>query len=336
MRIKDYIGSDRQLGFIQRCRLAEGKADGVDAAIIENGGGLSMMVLPGRGMDIPYLYAKGKGLHFLSSTGITASPYHEKEGYEWLRSFFAGTLTTCGLTFMGHPDEDEGEKLGLHGRISNTPAEDVRVYQEFKEDVLHLALEGILRESKMFGEHLVMQRRIETDSTRIGFTLTDTVVNRGNSVTPLMIMYHINFGYPLLNPAGGIISSGNPPVPGNEEAERPGEPELWDKFQEAEYGYSERLYYHSFNTNENKVVMELLENRKDPVHSPRVTLEFSSAQLPHMVEWKSMQDQQYVLGLEPCNVLPLGRSSLRERGELPLLEPGEERSISFTYTYREP
>ena len=36
-------------------------------------------------------------------------------------------MTTCGLTYMGAPCTDAGDTLGLHGRISNTPACDVGV-----------------------------------------------------------------------------------------------------------------------------------------------------------------------------------------------------------------
>jgi hypothetical protein len=335
MKLRDYIGDAKQLGFIQRCKLSEGKMDNVDAAIIQNGGGLNMMVLPGRGMDIPYVYAKGMGLHFSSSTGITAAPYYEKDGVEFLRSFFAGTLTTCGVTFAGHPDEDNGEKLGLHGRISNTPAEDVRVYQDFRDGVLQLAIEGTLKEAKMFGEYVALTRRIETDSQRMGFTLIDTIENRGNIPAPLMIMYHINFGYPLLNPDSRVVSSSGRPAPGNTLAEKPEEMAVWDQFQEPEPGYAERLFFHTFDPATNPVSVELLQDKSRPESSPRVRLEFDPADLPNMVHWKSMQDQQYVVGLEPCNVLPVGRSRLRKEGRLPMLQPEERKTITLRYDFIE-
>ncbi len=87
MKLLDYVGDVKQIGFIQRCRLSEGRMDGIDAAIIQNGCGLNMMVLPGCGMDIPYLYIDGMGLHFFSGTGITSPSYYDKEDTEWLRSF---------------------------------------------------------------------------------------------------------------------------------------------------------------------------------------------------------------------------------------------------------
>ncbi len=333
MELRDYIGDAKQLGFIQRCRLSEGKMDNVDAAVIKNGNGLDMMVLPGRGMDIPYVYADGMGLHFSSGTGITAPAFFEKDGVEWLRSFFVGTLTTCGITYAGHPQVDNGEQLGLHGRISNTPAEDVRVYQDFADGILSLAIEGTLREVKFFGDYAVLMRRVETDSTRKGFTIIDTIENRGTEPMPVMMLYHINFGYPLLNPDAGVISSGGDPVPGNSEAEKPGEMERWNRFREPADRYDERLFYHTFSPDAGKAWVELLQDINRPESSPRVRLEFDPNELPNMVQWKMLRKQHYVLGLEPCNVLPVGRERLREEGRLPMLSPGDRKQITIRYEY---
>ncbi|MBL7005913.1 MAG: aldose 1-epimerase family protein [Spirochaetia bacterium] len=336
MKIRDYIGDAKQLGFVQRCKLSEGKMDGVDAAVIQNGNGLNMMVLPGRGMDIPYVYVDGMGLHFFSGTGITAPAYYDKENVEWLRSFFAGTLTTCGITYAGHPQIDGDEQLGLHGRISNTPAEDVRVFQEFRDGILHLAVEGTLKEVKFFGDYAVLIRRVETDSTRKGFTIIDTIENRGSNPMPLMMLYHINFGYPLLNPDAGVVTNGATPFPGNNNAKLEGELEKWNTFQEAADVYPERLFYHTFRKEDGLVTVELLQDRSKPDTSPRVRMKFDPDVLPNMVQWKSMQKQQYVVGLEPCTVLPTGREKLRNEGKLPMLQPEERREIRIIYDYIKP
>jgi hypothetical protein len=55
-------------------------------------------------------------------------------------------------------------------------------------------------------------------------------------------------------------------------------------------------------------------------------LSYDAAALPYLVQWKMMGEGLYVLGIEPtnCGVLA-GRAAARERGELPILEPGESR-----------
>jgi hypothetical protein len=41
-------------------------------------------------------------------------------------------MTTCGLTFFGQPEQDGAESLGLHGRISHIPAQNVRLMTEWQ------------------------------------------------------------------------------------------------------------------------------------------------------------------------------------------------------------
>ena len=44
-----------------------------------------------------------------------------------------------------------------------------------------------------------------------------------------------------------------------------------------------------------------------------------------MTEWKMMGEHTYAVGVEPCNVGMAPRNVLREKGLLPMLEPGEAR-----------
>lgn len=81
----------------------------------------------------------GKSLCWRSSIGEVHPHFFEPEGMGWARSFLGGLLTTCGLTYCGAPCEDEGEKLGLHGRISHIPADKVSLeekcyYHKMRED----------------------------------------------------------------------------------------------------------------------------------------------------------------------------------------------------------
>src|SRR6185312_8992267 len=97
----------------------------------------------------------------------------------WLWSFFGGLLTTCGLTQVGSPNEDEGEALGLHGRIANVPAEEVRWGSAWEGDELTFWIAGTMREARLFGPDMRLHRRI---STRLGsrtLRIENTVENAG-------------------------------------------------------------------------------------------------------------------------------------------------------------
>ena len=56
------------------------------------------------------------------AASLATSQADANQGLEWLYSFAGGLLTTCGLTHVGGPEEDEFGRRGLHGRISNLPA----------------------------------------------------------------------------------------------------------------------------------------------------------------------------------------------------------------------
>ena len=55
-----------------------------------------------------------------AKTGDVGPAFYEPAGSDWMRGSFMGLLTTCGLTFVGHPEvdpEEENTELGLHGRL---------------------------------------------------------------------------------------------------------------------------------------------------------------------------------------------------------------------------
>ena len=125
-QLLSFVGDVQQIANVRPSVLSDGKADGTRAISINTGGGLMFTVLPGRGMDIPEAYFRGYAINFSTGTGIVSPAYYEEPGLKWLRTFFGGLLTTCGITNAGIPSEDEGQAFGLHGRISNAAAETIR------------------------------------------------------------------------------------------------------------------------------------------------------------------------------------------------------------------
>ena len=146
-----WIGDPAQIAGITRLTLDEGKAGGVQALEVHTGGGLRFTVLPGRGMDIAAASYRGRALSFLSPTGITSPAYYEEPGLGWLRGFYAGLLTTCGIASSGAPSTDQGRPFGLHGRVSNAAAEDVCVDQRWEGDQYLIHWEE-LKEAAVTGE----------------------------------------------------------------------------------------------------------------------------------------------------------------------------------------
>ncbi len=117
------VGEISQLVSTREVRLADGNEDGVRAIDVRVAGGLSVLVLADRGLDLGPVWAGGHQVSWQSPTGIVHPAYfHERD---WLRSFHGGMLVTCGLQNVGPPAEVGGVSYGLHGRVSNIPARNV-------------------------------------------------------------------------------------------------------------------------------------------------------------------------------------------------------------------
>ncbi len=350
-----YIGDPAQIAGARASVLTDGKAEGVKAIDVHTGGGFRFTVLPGRGMDIPSALYREYNLGFLSGTGITSPAYYEEPGLGWLRSFFAGLLTTCGITYSGEPGSDQGQPLGIHGRISNSAAEDVCIAQEWEGDEYVIRLSGKMREASAMGEHMVLARTIETSMGSKGFVLRDVVENRGFEPQPLMMLYHFNFGFPLLGPCARVVGPIVDTVARDDEAKKNRGVDEALEFPAPVPGYSEKVFFHTL-AGEDRTFIALLnsdvEGGPPPgLSRPRgvppsgvppggvppdgtplgIVMRFSKKELPQLTEWKMPCQGSYVVGLEPGTVQPLGRGTLRERGELPMLEGQASYPITITF-----
>jgi hypothetical protein len=281
-------------------------------------------------MDIPEAYYRGRALHFFSGTGITAPSYYEEPGLGWLRSFYVGLLSTCGIANSGAPSVDKGEPFGLHGRIANTAAEDLCGEQGGKGDDYKIRLRGHMREAKAMFENLSLTRSIETGLGSRGFSISDLIVNHGFEPQPLMMLYHFNFGFPLLSHRARVIGPVLESVPRDSEAEKDRGVEECLTYPEPVAGYNEKVFFHTLGADRNGNSFIALVNPDCGDGTPiGVVLRFNRKQLPVFTQWKMPRKGFYVTGLEPGTALPLGRGVVRQRGELPMLQGQQEYEINI-------
>jgi len=302
----------------------DGPARGVRALRVRAGSGLSFDVLPGRGMDLGVAEYRGVPLAWLSPASVVGSQHYEPEGEGWLRSFGGGLLVTCGLQNVGDPSERNGEKLGLHGRISNTPASNVSHETGWDGEGCIIKVRGEVRESRVFGGDLVLRRGISVRAGEPRIFIEDTVTNEGFDPQPLMLLYHINLGWPLLNEGSrldGPGRTGESPEPRDEEA-RTGL-ETWDRFGGPTPGFRERVFHHRPVADAGGQAEARLEN---PALGIGFAVRFRPEELPEMAQWTMTGEGTYVVGLEPATCRGGGYAAEEEAGRVVWLEPGESRS----------
>ena len=180
----------------KRYEFVGGTSKGVEAIDVYAGSGFEFTVLPDRGCDIFGAKFKGVPVAFVSKGGLFAPAYFQNGGMEFLKVFYGGLLTTCGLTQVGTPCTDidpiRGEvELGLHGRVNCIPADNVAIHEYWLNDEYIIDLTGVVRQSELYGENLVLERRIRTWMGASRLSIEDCVRNEGGQSTPLMVLYHI-------------------------------------------------------------------------------------------------------------------------------------------------
>jgi hypothetical protein len=317
-----YVGNMDQLAGIKLVENADGSERGTRALHVWTGSGLHFQVLADRALDISAASYKDMSLAWISSTGDAHPAYYEPEGLGWLRTFQAGLLVTCGLDQFGSPSVDNGEAFGQHGRISATPARAVSYRTYWNGDEYELEISGEVRQTRVYGENLVLRRRITTRLGSSQIQIDDTVTNEGFSLQPHMILYHFNFGFPLLTEQSRLKLDALETVPRDSEAEK--YLDQWQQFLPPTANFQENVYRHKPRLNAEKRAQVQLEN---PDLKLGMRLSFDPSTLPNLYEWKQMGEGTYVLGLEPGNSVGMdGRARARELNDLPELKPGESRA----------
>jgi hypothetical protein len=314
------IGRLEQVAGVEPFAFGDGPARGVRMFRFRTGGGLSFDVLPDRGMDLGLAEYRGTPLAWLSPNGPVAPHFYEPEGEGWLNTCPGGLLITCGLRNVGPPGERGGEEFGLHGRASHIPASRVSYDALWDEEGCVLEARGRIRESSVFGPNLVLRRRI---SARVGESrvrIEDEVENEGFEPEPIMVLYHINLGWPLLDETSHLTGPGEPPEPRDEEA-RTGL-DAWDRFAAPTPGFRERVFYHRPVAGTNGLAEARLEN---PTLGLAFSVRFDPEELPEFVQWTMTGEGTYVLGLEPATCRVEGQAAEEAAGRVVRLDPGETR-----------
>lgn len=309
-----YIGHTSQLYGVEEHRLVGGKGDGMRLFEVKNGKGLEFTVSADRCADICRLSYCGVNMGYFSPCGYVAPAYYDRENSGFLRSFTAGFLTTCGLTAVGSPCIDDGEVLPLHGTISNTPAE--RIWWVETPD--YLEIHAQVSDESIFAHKLVLNRRILCSLVENRIIIQDQILNRGDTISPAMILYHINIGYPLLSESARLYIPSQRISPRNEHAAK--DLERWNIISAPQDCFEEQCYYHCFDSDGLAAIY-------NPTVDHGLTIQFDANTLRYFTQWKMMGKRDYVLGLEPGNCHPDGRDKMRAEGALTLLAPGE----SVTY-----
>jgi hypothetical protein len=320
-----------QLGGIETSVLDNGPGRGTRIAWINTGTGLRYKVVIDRCMDIADAFYNQHSLAWMNRTGVTPPQPLSHRGVDWLKTFGGGLLTTCGLSHVGGPEEDEFGERGLHGLISNTPAEIQSIIQPDPEaGNLRMSITGIIRETRIFGPSLELKRTISGEIGQPFIRVEDEVTNRGNTTAPHMLLYHCNFGWPLVDEGADIVWKGSWRTrnEGSQKIFSEGNnfrrvPAPMDEHN----GSGEEVGVIDITAGPEGKCVCGLHNQQLGV---AVILRFDKKQLPWLINWQHWGRGEYVTALEPSTNPLIGQKEARKQGELIMLEPAEKRSYDLS------
>ena len=314
----------------------EGLSSGMDVLDIETDC-FQARLLPGRGMGLHRVKSGKLVLGWKSPVRGPVNPAYirleEEGGTGWLRGFDEW-LVRCGLFSHGAPSVDEVETplggkreilLPLHGRIANTPAQGL----DFEEtEDKRLKISGTVHETVVFGACLRLRSSLYVKRNSRVFTIVDEVTNVGGRRTEFELLYHLNFGPPILE-KGAQLRAPFKWIHARDAVAAKGL-ERMSHFDGPTPGIHEQAFFTALNSREDGSTDLVLHNAAGDLGC-RVS--FNVKQLPCFTLWKYLasEEEGYVTGLEPSIGYPNPKPFERSKGRVPVLEPGESRTAQLEF-----
>lgn len=291
---------------VEKSILQGGKQQGIDSIRLKSDNFL-FEVLPTRGMSIWKVWAGEIAYGWKSPVKGPVHPswvpLYESGGLGWLDGFDE-LLVRCGLESNGAPehDEEKGTLLfPLHGKIGNLPAQKVEV--AIDGDVVKII--GVVEECRF---HFMKMRMTSTLSWEIGsnkLKIEDEIENLSASDHEFQMLYHINFGIPLLDAGSQLVAPVKTVVPRNDHAAQ--SIDGWQNYAGPTPGFEEQVYFLEMAGDDDGNTRALLKNAHG---TAGVSVGCNVKQLPCFTVWKNTTaiDDGYVTGLEPGTNFPNPRS----------------------------
>ena len=217
-------------------------------------------------------------------------------------------------------DERTGEQRDLHGDYTRLRAQGLATQGAWQEESYTLSITGTVAEAALFGEQLRLTRTLSMTLGSPSVEITDVVENLYDMPAPLMLLYHFNFGYPLVQEGVSFYTASNAIHPRDAPARAAFT--TWEQYSAGLPRHLEEVFFHEVNTAGNAMALAALAS-----DSFGIQIEWDTTHEPYLTQWKNFRRGIYVCGVEPGNCVPEGQNRARRSGRLGMLPPGEQQSF---------
>jgi len=340
---EDVLKGGKLPWFVQKVTLHGGKQEGVDVIVVNNGV-LTIVLSPTRGMSVLDVRDSDTGERLLgweSPVKEVVHPRHinleSRGGLGWLDGFNE-FMVRCGLEFAGHPGLDRVKTntggtadvdLTLHGRIGNVPASEVEVkVDELPPHRIHIR--GVVHERMMAGPKLRLETSLSLVPGSASFRIEDTVTNQGAQTQEYQVIYHANYGAPILGKGAKLSVPARKIAPMNAHAAT--DIDSYQTYAGPVTGFVEQVYLiEPYARPEDGQTTAVLSNAAGDLAA---SVTWSVKQLPYLTIWKNTAavEDGYVTGIEPGTGYPYNRSVERRDGRVPTLKPGGSQTFRVDFS----
>ena len=306
-----------------------GRQEGVQVIEVDNGA-IRFIVVPTRGFELWKANAGALRLGWDSPVHDIIHPSYirltDNGGQGW-DAGFGGLMVRGGLASFGSPVQDGDQQLTLHGHVDYIPASTVSVRYEAGR----LILRGVVDDFQSFNQQLRLVSEISTPIGKPEIHFDDQVTNMSDTPQEMELLYHTNFGTPILGAGAEFVApvkQVSPMTP----ASAAGGMEGWNRYSGPHApGYVAKVFnmqLYADAKGETKAMLKSADGAQG------VLMQFDAHGLPYMSLWKNEVTAKggYVTGLEPGTGFPNARTVERAAGRVPKLAGGESHHVHLVIT----
>jgi len=316
---------------IEQKVLHGGKQEGSKILVITSQDGLTITLSPTRGMNLLHIEGFGAKMGWDSPVKEVVNPafinLESRNGLGWLEGFNE-MMVRCGYEWTGHPVTADGQIYTLHGKAGNTPASQVEV--EVADAAPHeIRIRGLVKESTFKKADLQTMTELRYVPGSNSFSLHDVLTNHADYPHDYQIIYHSNFGMPILEEGARFLAPISSISPFNDYAKEG--LKTWQTYAGPTKGFDEMVFNIQPLSGEDHQTLAAVANKAG---DKGAAIQFDTRQLPVLTLWKNTDTvkQGYVTGIEPGTNYAYPVTIEREQKRVKQLEPGASTQFDLTYT----
>lgn len=323
------LGIKSEIFSVENVILKGGKQEGTELLTIKSNN-FSIKLSPTRGLGVISVVGDGIRMGWDSPVNEIVNPkfinLESRSGLGWLDGFNE-MMVRCGFEWTGHAVQADGMIYTLHGRAQNTPVSKLIVTIDDKAPYT-INVKGLIKENTFKKSNLETWVSLSYVPGTKEFIVHDTITNKGDYIKDYQIIYHSNYGTPILEEGAKFVAPVKEISPFNDYAQAG--LKTWQTYLGPTKNFDEMVFNVYPYADEKGDTQVMVTNKAG---DKAAGIAFNVNQLPVLSLWKNTDTlkQGYVTGLEPGTSFAYPVTIEREQKRVRQLEPGQSAEFILKY-----